>query len=503
MQPSRILIVEDEVIVAKDIERKLIQMGHEVIATAMTGEDAISLALNAKPDLVLMDIKLQGEMDGIQASSRIHSHINIPLIFLTALNDEDTLQRAKITEPFGYIQKPITARELHIAVEIALYKHAVQKELSTQLQHMTAMRLIDQAIITGKDLHWTMQVVLHQIAVQLEVSAVAVMFASPYSGLLEYFEVSGFRSTNYNNFYQKPDGGLIGQALKQGKRFMVENLRETNLFDERLSWMLSEQFHFYIAVPLYSKGRVLGILELFHRSRFLPTREWFEFLDSLAQQVTIAVENTRLVDELTSVNVEILQSYNATIVGLSSALELRDRETKGHSQRVTDLTLRVARDLGYEGENLEHLRRGSLLHDIGKVGIPDSILLKPDSLTNEEWEIMRRHPMMAQEMLSSVPFLRPALEIPLYHHERWDGSGYPLGLKGEKIPLSARIFAVVDVWDALLSDRPYRKAWERKQVVQYLQKQSGVLFDPMVVEAFLRVVGSLPATLNEWSDSSV
>lgn len=492
MQASKILVVEDEVIVAKDIEQKLARMGHEVIAIAMSGEDAVDIALHKKPDLILMDIKLQGQMDGVEAAAQIHARVQIPLIFLTALNDEQTLQRAKVTEPFGYIQKPITSRELHIAVEIGLYKHTVQKELSMQLQRMTAMRLIDQAIITGKDLHWTMRVILHQIAVQLEVDAVAVLLVSPYTGSFEYFQTYGFRSASYNNFHQRGDTGFIARVLRTGERLRIENLRETSEQDTRLPWMLSEQFHAYVLIPLYSRERLIGLLEVFHRTHLEINREWADFLDMLCQQVAIAVENTRLMDELTSVNVEILQSYNATIAGLSSALELRDNETRGHSQRVTELTVRIARQMGLDGDQLEHIRRGSLLHDIGKMGIPDNILLKPGSLTPEEWEIMRRHPSMAQEMLSSVPFLRPALEIPFYHHERWDGSGYPMGLKGEKIPLAARIFAVADVWDALLSDRPYRQAWPRDQVVEYMQKQSGVLFDPTVVGVFLRMLGHMP-----------
>ena len=178
-------------------------------------------------------------------------------------------------------------------------------------------------------------------------------------------------------------------------------------------------------------------------------------------------------------------AYDATIEGWSRAMDLRDEETEGHTQRVTDLTLKLARLMGIRDDQLIHIRRGALLHDMGKLGIPDQILLKPGKLTDDEWVIMRKHPVYAYDMLSSIEYLRPALDIPYCHHEKWDGSGYPRGLKGEEIPLAARIFAVIDAWDALTSDRPYRKAWSREKTLAYIREQTGSHFDPQVVEVFL------------------
>lgn len=195
----------------------------------------------------------------------------------------------------------------------------------------------------------------------------------------------------------------------------------------------------------------------------------------------------RLNARLEYANHELMQSYDATIEGWSRALDLRDKETEGHSQRVTELTLRLADAFGIAGDDLLHVRRGALLHDIGKLGIPDSILLKPGKLTEEEWEIMRRHPVYAYEMLREVSFLRPSLDIPHAHHEKWDGTGYPCGLKGEEIPLAARLFAIVDVWDALRSDRPYRPAWPVEKVIEHITALTGTHFDPDVVAAFLRL----------------
>jgi putative two-component system response regulator len=193
--------------------------------------------------------------------------------------------------------------------------------------------------------------------------------------------------------------------------------------------------------------------------------------------------------KLREANAQLLNAYEATIEGLSHALDLRDRETEGHSQRVTELTLQLAQALHMSEEEITHIRRGALLHDMGKIGIPDSILHKPDSLTEEEWVMMRKHPQFAYEMLSTIEYLRPALDIPYNHHEKWDGSGYPRGLKGEEIPICARLFAIADVWDAVTSDRPYRAAWTEEQARKYIREQSGRHFDPQVVDLFFNVIG--------------
>jgi putative two-component system response regulator len=199
----------------------------------------------------------------------------------------------------------------------------------------------------------------------------------------------------------------------------------------------------------------------------------------------------KLVDErekLHKAHQHLLEAYDATIAGWSHAMDLRDQETEGHSRRVTDLTLKLAKAFGITDAELTHIRHGALLHDMGKLGIPDSILQKPNTLTEQEWATMRKHPQFAYDMLYPIEYLRAALDIPLCHHEKWDGSGYPRGLKGEEIPVSARIFAVVDVWDALISDRPYRKAWKKEEAFEYIHKQSGKHFDPQIVDLFFKVI---------------
>jgi hypothetical protein len=197
----------------------------------------------------------------------------------------------------------------------------------------------------------------------------------------------------------------------------------------------------------------------------------------------ISIDNRNKIEQ--DRQAELRKAYDSTLEGWSRALEIRDKETEGHSHRVSRLTVQLGRACGLRGEDLDYLYRGALLHDIGKMAIPDAILMKKSSLNEEEWAVMRTHPGLAYDMLSSISFIQPALVVPAYHHEWWDGSGYPGGLKGEQIPLPARIFTIVDVWDALLSDRPYRKAWTKEAALKYLRDQSGRQFDPEIVAKFL------------------
>ncbi len=209
---------------------------------------------------------------------------------------------------------------------------------------------------------------------------------------------------------------------------------------------------------------------------------------AVARAAAVAADNSLLLAELRHSNEELAAAYDSTIEGWARALDLRDHETEGHCRRVTDLTLALLRAAGVGGEALEHGRRGALLHDIGKMGVPDAILLKPGPLTDEEWEIMRRHPAHAKDFLSPIVHLRPAIDIPYGHHEHWDGTGYPEGRSGEEIPFTARVFAAVDIWDALLSDRPYRPAWSEERALDYIQSLSGTHLDPDVVRLFVDAV---------------
>ncbi len=255
-------------------------------------------------------------------------------------------------------------------------------------------------------------------------------------------------------------------------------------------WAGGQDIHGWLGVPLIARGEVIGYITLDSRSVGAFGEKDAVLAQTFAHQAAAAIDNARLYSGLEQANRELSRAYDTTLEGWGNALELRDKETQGHTRRVADLTLRLGRQLGLEEPELTHLRRGVLVHDIGKMGVSDEILHKETSLTKKEWDEMRKHPQYAFDLLYPIPYLRSALTVAYCHHERWNGSGYPRGLSGEEIPLPARIFAVVDVWDALLSDRPYRKAWARKKVLDYLHEQAGILFDPEVVRVFLTMIES-------------
>ena len=233
---------------------------------------------------------------------------------------------------------------------------------------------------------------------------------------------------------------------------------------------------------------MIGVIYVDNRAHTGIFRESdLELINAFADQAAVAIDNARLFDDLQASNRELEKAYQATLEGWVRALDMRDKETEGHTQRVTKLTERLARSMGVDGDELLHIRRGALLHDIGKMAIPDGILLKPGKLTDDERLLIQQHPLYAYEMLNPIDFLLPAIDIPYCHHEKWDGTGYPRGLSGEDIPFSARIFPVIDVWDALISDRPYRKGLPQDEVRHHIQADSGKHFDPRVVNAFFEL----------------
>jgi HD-GYP domain-containing protein (c-di-GMP phosphodiesterase class II) len=367
---------------------------------------------------------------------------------------------------------------------IAIKNVNLFEETQRRVERLAALRTIDNTITASLDLRVTLAVLLEQVTNTLGVSAAAVLQLNPRNQRLERTARRGFFTGHLGSSYIRLGEGYAGRAALERRMISFPNLAEAAGEELARSNFPEKAFAAYFAVPLLAKGQVKGVLEVFHDSPLTPDSEWREFLETLAGQAAIAIDNSALFEELQRSNTELTLAYDTTLEGWARALELRDSETVGHSQRVTEMTLHIARTLNIRDSDLVHIYRGALLHDIGKMGIPDSILLKPGPLTEAEWEIMRQHPVYAYQMLSPIAYLRPALEIPYCHHERWTGLGYPRGLRGEGIPLAARIFAVVDVWDALCSDRPYRAAWEIDKVLDYIREQSGVHFDPRVVEIF-------------------
>ncbi len=358
-----------------------------------------------------------------------------------------------------------------------------------QLAKIKSLHMIDNAITSSKDVHLALKVVIEETIKQLGVDAADILLLKQATNTLECASSKGFRLTatkkvvlEYNN------ENSIPISMDERPTFIPDLETYQGILDS-IRDLKAEGFVSYCNIPLHAKGQFIGVLEVFNRSRLAPDLNWFNFLETLAGQAAIAIDSLRSYEEIQETNKKLVLAYDATIEGWTRAMDLRDKETEGHMKRVVELTLQLARNMGITEDQIIHIKRGAMLHDMGKLGIPDRILHKPDTLTDEEWEIMRKHPQYAYDMFSSIEYLRPALDIPYCHHERWDGSGYPRGLKGEEIPLAARIFAVVDVWDALSSDRPYRLAWKRPEIIKYIRLKSGSQFDPQIVSAFFQELG--------------
>lgn len=403
-------------------------------------------------------------------------------------------QRVQLQQAHAELERKVAERTADLAQANAALQvseerlRLVLEKVRHQFERLSALRAIDAAIVASLDLRVTLNILLDQVVSQLGVDATDILLLNMHNRTLGYFTGRGFQTPNVTHSLLWTGEGLGRMVAVEGCCLELPDPYSGIEINQRAPWVEEEGFVYYYAVPLIAKGQVRGALEIFHRTKLKPDAEWREYLEMLAGQAAIAIDNMTLLDNLQRSNAELVASYDTTLEGWVKALDLRDNETRGHTQRVTEMTLRLARALGVGEEELVHIRRGALLHDIGKIGIPDSILHKAGPLSEQEWAIMRKHPEYAYEWLSPIPYLRPALDIPYCHHEKWDGSGYPRGLKGKQIPLAARIFAVVDVWDALTSNRPYRKRWSEAEALEHIRSAAGTHFDPDVVEVFLRIV---------------
>ncbi len=365
-------------------------------------------------------------------------------------------------------------------------------ELERRLAYLQALFTLDRAIAGREDIDLIFKVLLQLVNDQLSVGAADVLLYNDEDHSMEFASTTGFQIQICRQKYSPEQLMLSGRVMSTGQPVKIVDLRSeiNNMSDFLSPEMLLDQegFQTFYGIPLKVEGRMLGVLEIFHREMIEYDETSMDFLLALADQTAIAISQAKLFNEMQEANRALIVAYDETIEGWALALEMRDNETQGHSQRVTELVMDLAMQMGVNGKDLVNLNRGAILHDIGKMGVPDRILHKPGKLDPEEWEIMKKHPVYGYQMLSNIDFLRDACDIPLYHHERWDGTGYPEGLKGIDIPLAARIFAIVDVWDAVTNDRPYHAAWSREEALTHIRTQEGRHFDPDVIKNFLAVL---------------
>lgn len=417
-------------------------------------------------------------------------HVGIESLLCVALRGQGraigtfTLMRESVEPPFT-ISDQSFLQELADRAALAILNTRLYADNMRRLEYVQALREIDMAITGSVDLHVTLRVILEKAMAQLYMDAVDILTFNPHAQTLNFIAGRGFRTRALQGISIRLGQYYAGRAALERRPIYIPNLLENREWLERGYLLASEGFVSCYVMPLLSKGQIKGVMEVFSRAEMNPHQEWQDFLDSIAGQAAIAIDNANLFDDLQRSNVELKLAYDATIEGWSRALDLRDRETEGHTKRVTEMTEHLAQTMKVSDADLVHIRRGALLHDIGKMGVPDYILLKTGKLNDDEWVIMHKHPQYAYDMLAPIAYLRPALDIPYCHHEHWDGTGYPRGLKGEQIPLAARIFAIVDVWDATTTGRIYHPAWPKSEALQYLYSLSGKQFDPEVVDAFI------------------
>lgn len=444
---STILIIDDEPAGRATLEMVLLPQNYQ-LEFAASGAEALAKAAKLTPDLILLDVMLP-EMDGFEVCRRLRADPclrEVPVIMVTTLDDRASRVQGIEAGADDFISKPFDRTELCARVRtitrLNRYRHL--QLARAQFARVVELAPVGIAIV---DLQRTIRLANPALLRMLGIepghqmadlhSLVAPEHVDHYFVCLERVFANRLPVTHLETVLVRMDG----------RRFPVELDLGQFEWDDRPAVQI--------------------------------------IVRDISERKQTETQIQMLLESLQFSNNELVLAYEITLEGWSRALDLRDKETEGHTQRVTDMSVRLARAMGLSEEELIHIRRGALLHDIGKMGIPDSILLKPGPLTEEEWVIMRKHPGYAYDLLAPITFLHPALAIPYCHHEKWDGSGYPRGLKGTEIPQAARIFAVVDVWDALCSDRPYRPRWPEGRVYEHIRALAGSHFDPQVVDAFL------------------
>jgi PAS domain S-box-containing protein/putative nucleotidyltransferase with HDIG domain len=445
--PLRVLVLEDRPADAELILYELKRSGYTYVSHRVDTQEDYIRAIEEVPDIILADYSLP-QFTAMQALYLLQERgLDIPFVVVTGTISEEAAVETMIQGAADYLLKDRLGR-LGQAVQRALQQKRLRDEKRNSQQ---ALRLSED-----------------KFSKAFRISPDAIFISRLSDG--SYIEVNeGFcRLTGF-----EPEEAL-------GKSQLSFNIWAT----------LEENYHFYTVMQ--TVGEISNMEAIFKRkvgdvwiglisARIIEVNNE-PCIISIIRDIT---ERKRAELDLQRAHVDLAEAYEATIEGWSRVLDLRDKETEGHTQRVTEMTIRLARALGLNEDDIVHIRRGALLHDIGKMAIPDDILQKPGPLTDEEWVVMRKHPEYARMMLETIAYLRPALEIPYCHHERWEGTGYPRRLKGDEIPISARIFSIVDVWDALLSNRSYRKGCTEESVLEYIRKNAGTYFDPRLVDAFL------------------
>lgn len=479
--PPKVLIVDDEVELTQILSEMLANSGYEA-----HGEHnalrAIDLLQQEAFDIVLVDLMMP-DMDGITLLQKAFEvDPNMVGIVMTGRGTVQSAIEAMRIGAYDYIQKPFKLDAVLTILTRALALRRLRIE-NVHLRDLLSVYELGQTVGYTLDREEVLRKTVQAALQQSQANEASVQLFREQDQSLEIVRVEGGERKHLLGVHVPLDGPISGWVAQNRETLILPG----EVQDPRFHPVKPRSdIRFAVSMPMTSGNRLVGVINVNLTKPSTMTQGQIKGLSLLVNFAASALENARLFDSLQDSNRQLRSAYDATIEGWSHALDLRDHETEGHTQRVTELTLRLARAMGVD--ELEHIRWGALLHDIGKVGVPDTILLKKGVLDPGEVEVMRKHPEYAYQLLAPIEYLGDAIDIPYAHHERWDGKGYPRGLKAEEIPLVVRIFSVIDVWDALRSDRPYRPRWSRQETLDYIRSESGKRFDPSVVYTFLKMV---------------
>ena len=362
--------------------------------------------------------------------------------------------------------------------------------ITNSLNRLTTLHNIERTINTTLDMELSLNLILEEVHRALKLDACNLLIFNKELNTLEYKNQIGFYSDILHSTSLRPGQGLAGKTALEREPMLLSTLsNERERRDSFLEYLeIKEGINAYFAFPLLAKGKLMGVLEIMHRKVFYPDTDWIKFAGILSEQIANAIDSGLMFQDVTRTNFQLRTAYDLTLKKFAKMLARQNIQDEDHIDNIAMKTVELAERLNVRGDQLNKIYRGAVLHDIGEAAIPNTFMVRSEVFSDQEREIIHKHPLFAAEILSDVPYLKQVLDIPLYHHERWDGSGYPYGLSGDLIPLPARIFAVVDVWDALCSDRPWRKAWPKAEATEYVKNNEGILFDPKVVNAFIEMV---------------
>jgi response regulator RpfG family c-di-GMP phosphodiesterase len=490
MSRSRILVVDDELTIRKTIQKRLEREGYEV-TSADNAKDALQLFQENSFDTVISDIRME-EMDGLELLKKLQSQRrDIPVIMVTGAPSLDTAQESIKEGAYDYITKPIEREVLINTVKRALEKKRLndqikeyQRNLELKVREQTktifAIYKFANQLNSMDSLGDVVNSVVNFVADFLFSKRVSVMLLDEKGEYLTIKGASGLEEEIVKKTRIKRGEAIAGKVLETGKAVIVGDISSMKAEPDRYSEYKSFISFPLIQVALKTTDLSLGILNVTNRFGDQPyTKEDLENLDFIADTASVAINN-----QLKSIEIE--KSYFRTMKALAAAVEEKDRYTRGHSDRVKTYAVELARRLGLPSETISTIEYACVLHDIGKIGIPDTIIQKDRDLTDEEYKQIKEHPAKGENIIRVIPFLEPARPIIRHHHERFDGTGYPDGMKEKEIELGARIIAIADTYDAMTTERPYRGPFPKDHVISVLKEQKGKQFDPELVDIFVR-----------------